>query len=408
MTVYKREDRGGRWRYDFWANGVRWRGYCEDPQTGKPAASEKEARDLEGIVRRRVKQGEIATANGHRPGAFTIGQAIALHLGNQARSTPEHVANLKMYAAEILQFFGPGTAVVDIDVKRVQEYRHYALAQKVKIWIGGTNKKRDRRDPKWWKHGDRTRAPASVNHYLDCLRGALLQAHRARDPFTGQPMLPFPPPVDAVPAPKRTPRPIPDSELERRLEKARPWVRDAAELARRFGLRMDEVARVTIDHIDSVARCLRFRGEDQKSDRDEEVHGGAAGWLLLRRLKAQAIARGQRHLVTWPGPQHLWRLAQGKPVPAKAWRPLKSIRKAWRTTAGDDVERPHRFHDVRGRYITQVAGTASAVNTRLAARHKEQSTTDRYIEIGKKETANAVRAAMRRRRRPARAAGGKA
>jgi integrase len=403
MTVYKRADRGGRWRYDFWEAGVRYRGYCEDPDNGTPARDQKTARDFEGEVRRRVKQATAGNSNAHQPGSFTIGQALTLHIGNQASSTTEHVANLRMYAAEILRFFKPNTPVVEITVRNIQEYRHYASAQMVKIWIGGADKKRDRGDERWWKQGDRRRSPAGGTHNHDCLRGGLLQAHKSRDPLTGQPMLPFPPTVEPLAAPKRLPRPIPDAELERRLEKARPWVRDAAHLARLFGLRMDEVSRVTIEHIDERARCLRFRGEDQKSGRDEEVHGGAPGWQLLRRLKAQAIARGQKHLVTWPGAQNMWRIDKGEDVPKKAWRPLKSVRKAWSSTAGDAVERPHRFHDLRARYITQIAGSASAANTRRAARHKEQSTTDRYIEIENRETANAVRVAMTRQKRPRRA-----
>ncbi|MGE3780934.1 MAG: hypothetical protein AB7F89_27345, partial [Pirellulaceae bacterium] len=45
--------------------------------------------------------------------------------------------------------------------------------------------------------------------------------------------------------------------------------------------------------------------------------------------------------------------------------------------------------------ITQVArGTKSSRIIREAARHRDQSTTDRYIEIAQNETANAVEKAM--------------
>ena len=68
MTVSKRGDRGGRWVYDFWANGVRYRGYCDDPDTGQPATSKKAALELEALIRRRVRQHGAANLNGSRPG----------------------------------------------------------------------------------------------------------------------------------------------------------------------------------------------------------------------------------------------------------------------------------------------------------------------------------------------------
>jgi integrase len=87
----------------------------------------------------------------------------------------------------------------------------------------------------------------------------------------------------------------------------------------------------------------------------------------------------------------------GRGVPRDAWRPLKSVRKSWATSAKDaGIEKPRRFHDVRGAYITQVArGTRSSRMIREAARHRDQSTTDRYIEIAQNETAKAVEKAMR-------------
>jgi hypothetical protein len=305
-----------------------------------------------------------------------------------------------MYSREILAFFKPETPVTKIPVERVQAYRKYCAEQLIRIWIGGggkQNKKNDRRDPRFWKTGDRVRSAATVNHYLDCLRGAFTQAHAARHPVTGQPMLPFPCKVEPLDAPKRKPTPMQDSELEARLAVAMPWVRESAELARYFGLRMDEAARVSLRHVDSEARCLRFKGEDQKSGRDEEAYGGEIGWRLVQRLVKQARARGQDHLITWPGPKHTWNVRMGRRIPRDAWRPLKSVRKSWATSAKvAGIEKPKRFHDVRGAYIPQVArGTKSSRLIREAARHRDQSTTDRYIEIAQKETAIAVEKAMR-------------
>lgn len=400
MTVYRRKNEPGQpWYYDFELGRKRHQGYCRDPDSGEAARTERDAQDIQAAVRRAEKAKQGIERSGIRPGAFTIAQTMALHLANQVDSTEEHRTNLAMYSREILAFFKPETAVTKIDRKRVLEYRQFCADQPIRIWIGGGDqsaKKKDRRDPKNWKAGNRPRSPATVNHYLDCLRGAFTQAHEAKHPVTGMPMMPFPPKVEPLHVPKRIPTVIADTELEARLGEAMPWVRDGAELARRFGLRMDETARVTIHHVEHQARGLRFEGEDQKSGRDEIVYGGKVGWRLVRRLVKQARDRGQIHLITWPGPEHHWNVRKGRPIPRQAWRPLKSFKHGWMKTAGRaGIEKPKRFHDVRAAYITQVArGTKSAQLVRNAARHRDQATTDRYIDAMTQETAAAVEKAM--------------
>lgn len=401
MTVYRRlKEPGQPWYYDFWLGGVRHQGYCRDPETDRPARNEGEAIDIQGAIRTAAKAKQGLARSGIRPGAFTLGQAMALHLANQVESTAEHRANLAMYSREILGFFKPETPVTKIATKKVLEYRQFCASQPVRIWIGGGGKAakgKDRRDASNWKNGDRLRSPASVNHYLDCLRGAFTQAHEAKHPVTGMPMLPFPPKVEPLEAPKRMPTPMADDELEARTAEAMPWVRDGAELARRFGLRMDEAARVTIHHVDPQRKCLAFKGEDQKSGRDEPVYGGAIGWRLVQRLVKQARARGQVHLITWPGPEHHWNIRKGRPIPRDAWRPLKSFKHGFQKTAARaGIEKPRRFHDVRAAYITQIAkGVKSSRMVRDAARHADQSTTDRYIEIALNDTGRAVEQATR-------------
>ena len=57
MTVYRRttEEQGQPWYYDFQLNKVRYQGYCLNYESGAPARSEKEARDIEGAERRAAK-----------------------------------------------------------------------------------------------------------------------------------------------------------------------------------------------------------------------------------------------------------------------------------------------------------------------------------------------------------------
>lgn len=394
MTVFRNRFRGGRWRYDFRVGGRRYQGYCVDPSTGEDARSQRAAREIESAIRRAVRQAAGVGRSISRPGSFLLARALRIHIESQSESTPLHVANLELYARELLRHFGADRAIADIDQVAVDAYRAWAAKQKVLIWRGGPRKRSSVKPDqiaRFMVPGDRVRSPASTNHYLDCLRAAFAVANRIRDPITGQPMLPHPPDVRPLPVPKRQPRPMPDAELYARLDVAPPWVVDAAELARHFGLRLSEALRVTVDHIDRGRRALFFPGTESKSRRDEWAPPIAGGWELVTRLERQAKARGVRHLITWPGPAHMAAYLEGQTVPRSAWRPLKSIRRAWRRSAlVAKVDRPHRLHDVRARYITEVAKTNRGI-AMDAARHADPATTELYIAVAATEVADAVR-----------------
>ena len=395
MTVFQNRQRAGEWRFDFRQAGKRYTGPCVDAVTGKPAANQKQARQHEALARVRAKVGEKAGRSIARPGTFPIGMAIALHIESQVGSSPAHVANIKLYARELIEFFGSDTPVIDITQGRVDEYRRHAAAAHVQVWRGGPRKRA--KAPAKIGTIDRKRSPVGVNHRLKCLRAALAQAHRIKDPVTGSPMLPFPPTVTPVPAPKRRPSPMPDAELFARIAKAPPWVRDVAELARYFGLRRAEALTVTLAHIDRGERALRLDGAATKSGRDEFARPVPGGWEVLDRLARQARARGAAHLVTWPGIAHMAAFLAGEAVPRGAWRPLASIRRAWRSTATKGAA--HRLHDVRARYITEIAKVASSATTQEAARHQDAATTARYTAIAGAEVARALEAVPRPKKR---------
>jgi integrase len=79
------------------------------------------------------------------------------------------------------------------------------------------------------------------------------------------------------------------------------------------------------------------------------------------------------------------------PEPEKAWQPLKSIKRSFRTSAKRaEIATPSRFHDIRARYITEVAKGASGAITQAAARHADFKTTQRYINVGSDEVSAAV------------------
>ena len=106
MTVYQNRQRAGEWRFDFRQAGKRYTGPCVDAITGKPASNQKQARQHEALARVRAKVGEKSGRSIARPGTFPIGMAIALHIESQVGSSPDHVANIKLYARELLEFFG--------------------------------------------------------------------------------------------------------------------------------------------------------------------------------------------------------------------------------------------------------------------------------------------------------------
>jgi integrase len=178
---------------------------------------------------------------------------------------------------------------------------------------------------------------------------------------------------------------------------APPWTAEAAELSRVFGLRRGEALWVERRHIDREEGGLFFSGEETKSGRDERVFGGEAGMTLLERLRLQAVERGQKHLVTWPGPKHWRAMLRGEEIPRAAWRPLKSVRRSWRTTIKTgEIDQPHRFHDVRARYVTEVAKVQAAA-TQDAARHADPATTALYVKLAAGEVRTAVEKAIGRR-----------
>lgn len=408
MSVFRNKQRGDRWAYDFVLGGERFRGFCLN-RDGSPAADRAEAEDAQSRIRDAARAEQRMVKSGIRPGAYLLSKGLELHLLRQVDSSASHIASIRRITGELLRFFGPFRPIAEIGPPDVEAYRAFAVAQKRKVWIGGPRKitEADHGNPRLWRELDRPRSASEVNHCLDVLRCALDIAHKTRDPMTGHSALPFPPTVAPVFEVRRTPTPMPESELASRLEVAPPWTQEAALLARYYGCRLSEALALKIHHIDREARCLRLLGSATKSGRDEPLHGGEVGWELVLRLEAQARRRGQVHLVTWPGVKAARRLRLGE-IPDDAatdpktgrsiWAPVKSIRRSWNQTAkAAGVDQPHRYHDLRAAYITDIDRVAGATTTRLLARHASMSTTQKYIGLDGKELAGAADRAAKRR-----------
>ena len=399
MTVFKNRQRQGEWRYDFMMGGKRFSGPCLDAG-GSPAATKTAARQAEERERVAARERKGIAKSGLRRRNYTLAQASAFHLARKEDKTPEHFDNQKLYVREICSFFGPETAMADISGDAVEAYRKHSSAQTLKKWTGGPKRRPTgdvEQDARYWKDTGQARAKRQVNNYLKCLRALFAIAEKIRDPDTRLPIIDQGPEVRLYKMPRRLPRPISDDELHARLESAPQWTRETAELARLFGLRLGEALKLQRRHVDHEIQGLRFSAGDTKSGNDERAHGGAAGWQLLEKLCRQAIARGQTHLVTWPGPKHFRHFMAGQEIPRAAWTSLKGITRSWRTTVRNaGIKEPHRFHDVRARYVTEVAKVQPAA-AQQAARHQDPATTALYVRLASNEIADAVGQAIARR-----------
>lgn len=402
MSVFKNLQRNGAWSYDFWLGGVRHRGYCLDDQ-GQPVTSRTAAKASEEAVRVAARSGQLADRTHGRAGDYALAQAQAaiVQRAIDRKRKPGHVDNLVLWGDHALEHFGAGTPFRTLSQKDLDGYAAKLLGETVRKWLGGNRRPTaaERKDPAMWRDTGRPLSKRQVNNYLKHLRRLLEIAAKVRDPVTRQPVLGQDPEltIELERVPRRKPRPMTDRELAQRLAELTPWARDAAELSRLFGLRAGEALKACRRHVDREARALFFRGEETKSGHDEHAYGGAAGWKLLQRLDRQAERRGVQHLVTWPGPIHVRAVLAGRRPDGLEWRPLKTLSGSWRKSAGRaGVADPHRFHDVRARYITAVAQADKAA-TKQAARHQDPATTDLYISVADDEVRQAVAKAVARR-----------
>lgn len=396
MSVFKDKRRNARWSYDFWLAGKRYQGYCVS-EKGVPATNKREALDCEAAIRSAARTNAPKRPRYPDQGAFTLNQACLVYLARKADTEPSNYDNHVRYVREIRAFLDGHRPMSEISAEDIEGYRQHCVNQSVKVWAGGQRKKDDPRAERYWKDTGRRRAKRQVNNYLKCLRGLFAVAAKTIEKASGMPAVRDIPEIKLYKAPKRLPRPISDTELDARLAQAPQWTREAAELSRLFGLRLGEALLLERRHMDHEVEAIRFAPNETKSGNEELAHGGNEGWAFLIHLDTQARERGQRHLVTWPGKKFFRQYLAGKSVPDHCWRPLGSIRRSWNGSARRaGVEDAHRFHDVRARYITEVAKILPAA-AQDAARHQDASTTAMYVKLATHEVRDAVSRAVAQR-----------
>lgn len=390
MTIHFDPDRR-RWRFDFWRDGVRHRGYCLD-QEGRPAGNKTEARRAEERIKARLQAMPGATAQA-RADEPIFGYAADLYLAQAAGG--RHAGNQQVYMAELLRWFGPDAPIAEIE-ERVAAYNAWALAQPVRIWRGGARSKADPGAARLWTDAGRTRSAATQNRYLDALRRAIRLYGEIRDPATGKPRLEWLPKIPALKEIQRIPRAVSDADLETIAGAGAAHLVDAARLARHMGFRKTEMLSIELGQVDLANRCVWLKGEDTKGKRDEAVPANKAAMKILARRVAEARRLKIPWLFWWvpPGLD-----ADGRPKPP---RPVRNLQTAWegaQRRAG--LEHAYRFHDLKASYVTGVGRHASLRKTQELARHRDPATTMRYLAVLDGEGRDAVEAAGRDQARAA-------
>lgn len=367
-----------KWRYNFRIKGKRYSRDCIDPTTGEEAKTKRDAKAIESRARAHILEGAAQPLL--KPQDYTLAQAIAVYLAKgcagAGKVSTNHQRSQKMYARELLAFFGPEKPVRDIDDDEIARYTVWSEKQPVRYWIGGSKKKSQPDPTKVWAKKERLRSSGTINRYLAALRRALRLAHETRDPHTGQRMLKFLPKVPAVKEIKRLPRPIAPTDLAALVAASPPHLADAIRLTVLMGFRKNEVFILEGDQVDESARGVWLDGANTKGQRDEFVPASKPAMEILMRLKRRAQALNQKRLILFRD------------------RPIKGAETAWRTAMKKvGLVGKHVFHNTKASFVTAVAATMPGPVVQDLARHRSFVTTMRYIKVADTQRRDAVEAA---------------
>jgi integrase len=370
MTVFFDKKRG-RWRYDFELAGARYARECLN-QAGSPVTSRRAALTVEAEAKRTARLSGVTP----RSADLTLAQVFD-DLSETWQKQPGWPDRRRMLR-ELLKFFGPATAMRDIDGARIQDYIAFALRQPLRVWIGGPTKK-DGED-NWASHpSGRTRGSATVNRYLPLLRAAFRRAYLSRDPVTRERAVEDVPPIPKLMELKRKARPVPDDALMDLMKTLPAHVVEALKVTLFFGFRRNEAFSLTIGQVDFAAGGIRLEAKNVKNRTDAFLPGSRHAMQFMAQLVDQARDRGIRHLIAWPG-----LVTDEKKIAMAKWRPIKSPKSSW-TRAMAEIEKKYgrrcRWHDIRAAYITQVALTSGAIAAQKLARHSDFKTTAGYVDV---------------------------
>jgi integrase len=373
MTVYFNHKRK-RWYYDFVIDGQRHGGYCDDPATGKPAKTKTEAKAIEARARSKFLAGQ--SLKRPNPRTYTVAQAFAVYMTHNKKGL--HFSNLQNYVHEMVTWFGAATPLVEVTHQRILNYITWARQQKIRHWTGGRFRPNGpfplgRTAEYYWKTAENTRADSTINRYLTCLGKALRMAHNDHEPETGLPLLPIMPKIPKLKEPALLPRPIAPDDLERILAASPQHLADAIRLTVLMGFRRAEVFGLTINHFDPHNRGVWLSHSETKANRDEFIPANEMAYDILVRLVARAKDLGKEHLILYK--------TGGKRTPVN-WRPVKNIQTSWENVLKKvGLKGRHVFHNTKATFVTAIAQEMPAAVVQDLARHRDFSTTMRYIRV---------------------------
>jgi hypothetical protein len=273
VTVHFNAKRN-RWTYDFRLRGERHQGYCLDA-AGQPVASKSAAKQAEGVARRLA---DIAPKLA-RAQEITLAQVIADLQPTWMRE--REWENKKRNAREIVQFFGPATAMVSIDAGQINRYIEFCSTRSIMVWRGGRSIDKDDEGAEfYWKDTGKIRSPATVNRRLAVLRMILTRATQMRDPLTNEPVIARVPVFADLKEPKRRARPTPEPVMQRLMEILPLHAIDALVITLYFGFRSSEAFGLEEVNCDWQSQGVRLFAEDVKDAEDVFLPARRRPWAI--------------------------------------------------------------------------------------------------------------------------------
>jgi len=352
MSVTKR---GNKWHYAFMFDGVRYRGSVKTART-KAQAVQAETR-----IRAKVHEGTYSKPRG----SITLKEFVA------ERYVPWAQANKRSWKIDrsrlkpILAFFGD-RRIGDISPSLIERFK---IERKNAPIVRRTKENETKEKP---------RSIGAVNRELHLLSRILrlaVDGGEATENVCRK--------VNIFKGEQHRTRyllPVEEQRLMIVLDDDRSPLRNMVVLAINTGLRVSEILKLKLDHVDFHRDVLHIKAT--KTDEDREVPLNDVTRQLLTHLVGRAQERGNEYVFT--NPQTKTRYTTVK----TAW--LTACRRAGLTDL--------RFHDLRHTFGTRAADAGVPLNAiRDVMGHKTTAMTERYAHAtdeGKRRAVEAVQSAV--------------
>lgn len=353
MSVTKR---GKKWHYAFMVDGVRFRGSI------KTARTKAQAEAAEVKIRLKVHEGVYSKSQGR----ITMKELIEQRYVPWATANKRSVRIDRSRLKPILAFFGK-RRIGDITPFLIEQFK-MERKNAPAVWLTKAGERREK-----------PRSVGAVNRELRLLSRVLRLAVDCGEMTEN--------PCRKVSIFKgehhRTRYLSPDEEgrLMAALENGRTLLREMVILAIHTGLRVSEILKLKLEHVDFHRDVLYITAT--KTDEDREVPLNDVTRRLLTQLVAGARDQGNEYVFTNPrsGARYI------------------TVRTAWRKACKRAGISDLRFHDLRHTFGTRAADAGVPLNAiRDVMGHKSTAMTERYAHAtdeGKRKAVEALQAASR-------------